>query len=186
MKEYGRTEHNALFARGCSWERNRSKFSSGRYKSKGRSKSPINFVKVCWICGKEGHYKKQCRSKVEKKKGSEESPSTEEKTSKEEGWDVYLASSCTHADHEEWLVESGSSFHTTPHKEWFCEYERYDGGNVFLGDDSTTKIIGRGKVKLRLIEMESLDKNEAWDLVELSTGRNPIGRKWVFKNNLNA
>jgi hypothetical protein len=40
----------------------------------------------------------------------------------------------------------------TPHREWFCEYERYDGGNVFLGDDSTTKIIGRGKVKLRLID----------------------------------
>ena len=35
-------------------------------------------------------------------------------------------------------------------------------------------------------EMASLDKNEAWDLVELSTGRNPIGNKWVFKNKLNA
>jgi hypothetical protein len=54
----------ALFARGRSQERNRSKFSSGRYKSKGISKSPRNFVKVCWRCVKEGHYKKQCRSKV--------------------------------------------------------------------------------------------------------------------------
>jgi hypothetical protein len=35
-------------------------------------------------------------------------------------------------------------------------------------------------------EMASLDKNEAWDLVELPTGRNPIGRKWVFKKKLNA
>jgi hypothetical protein len=64
---------------------------------------------------------------------------------------VYLASSSTHADHEAWLVDSGASFHMTPHKEWFCEYERYDGGNVFLGDDSTTRILGQGKVKLRLI-----------------------------------
>jgi hypothetical protein len=64
---------DALFARGRSQERNRSKSSSGRSKSKGRSKSPGKFVKVCWRCGKEGHYKKQCRSKVEKKKGSEES-----------------------------------------------------------------------------------------------------------------
>jgi hypothetical protein len=54
----------ALFARGCSHERNRSKSSSGRSKSKGISKSPENFVKVCWRCGKEGHYKKQCRSKI--------------------------------------------------------------------------------------------------------------------------
>jgi hypothetical protein len=31
-------------------------------------------------------------------------------------------------------------------------------------------------------EMAALDKNEAWDLVEFSTGRNPIGSKGVFKN----
>jgi hypothetical protein len=64
---------------------------------------------------------------------------------------VCLASSSTHADNEAWLVDSGASFHMNPHKEWFCEYERYDGGNVFLGDDSTTRIIDRGKVKLRLV-----------------------------------
>jgi hypothetical protein len=55
---------------------------------------------------------------------------------------VYLASSSMHVDHEAWLVDSSASFHMTPHMEWLCEYERYDGGNVFLGDESTTKIIG--------------------------------------------
>jgi hypothetical protein len=143
---------DALFARGRSQERNKSNFSSGRYKSKGRSKSPGMFGRVCWRCGKEGHYKKQCRSKVEKKKGFEESSSIEEKTSKEEGGDVYLASSITHADHEAWLIDSGASFHMTPHREWFYEYEKYDGGNVFLANDSTTRIIGKGRVKLRLID----------------------------------
>ena len=74
----------ALIARGCFQDRNISNSSSGRSKSKGRSKSPGNFVKVCWRCGKEGHFKKQCRSKnVERVKGSEGAPSTEEKTSKE-------------------------------------------------------------------------------------------------------
>jgi hypothetical protein len=38
----------------------------------------------------------------------------------------------------------------TPHREWFCEYERYDGGDVFLGDESTTKIVGRGRVLMIL------------------------------------
>ena len=60
----------------------------------------------------------------------------------QEGGDMYLASSSTHAYLEAWLVDSGASFHMTLHREWFCEYERYDGGNVFLGDDSTTRIIG--------------------------------------------
>ena len=38
----------------------------------------------------------------------------------------------------------------TPHTEWFAEYEKYVGSDVFLEDDSTTKILGRGRVKLLL------------------------------------
>eukprot|EP00253_Pinus_taeda_P017600 PITA_17600 len=34
-------------------------------------------------------------------------------------------------------------------------------------------------------EMESLHKNEGWDLVKLSVGRKPIGSKWVFKKKTN-
>ena len=35
-------------------------------------------------------------------------------------------------------------------------------------------------------ERESLHKNEAWDLVDLPTGRKPIGSKWVFKKKMNV
>ena len=35
-------------------------------------------------------------------------------------------------------------------------------------------------------EMEALDKNEAWDLVEFHDGRKHVGSKWVFKNKLTA
>ena len=63
---------------------------------------------------------------------------------------MYLASSSTHADHEAWLIDSGASFHFTPHREWFCEYEKYDGGDVFLGDDRKARIISHKKVKLKL------------------------------------
>ena len=38
--------------------------------------------------------------------------------------------------------------------------------------------------KAMVEEMETLEKNEARDLVDLSTGRNPIGNKWVFKKKL--
>jgi len=46
------------------------------------------------------------------------------------------------------LINLGTSFHFTPHREWFCKYEKYDGGDVFLGDDRKARIIGRRKVKL--------------------------------------
>eukprot|EP00253_Pinus_taeda_P014670 PITA_14670 len=63
---------------------------------------------------------------------------------------MYLASSSTHVDHEAWLSNLGASFHFTPHREWFYDYEKYDGGDVLLGDDRKARIIGRGKVKLKL------------------------------------
>jgi hypothetical protein len=50
------------------------------------------------------------------------------------------------------MVEPGASFHVTPQKEWFYEYKRYYGGDVFLGDESTSKIIGLGKLKLNLMD----------------------------------
>ena len=40
--------------------------------------------------------------------------------------------------------------------------------------------------KAMIEEMEALDKNEAWDLVELPDVRKPIGSKWVYKKKLNA
>ena len=48
------------------------------------------------------------------------------------------------------MIDLGASFHFTPHREWFCEYEKYDGGDVFLEDNRKARIVGRGKVKLKL------------------------------------
>ena len=45
---------------------------------------------------------------------------------------------------------TGASFHFTPHREWFCEYEKYDGNDVFLGDDRKVRIVRHGKFKLKL------------------------------------
>ena len=48
------------------------------------------------------------------------------------------------------MIDSGACFQFTPHREWFCEYEKYDGGDVFLGGDRKARIIRRGKFKLKL------------------------------------
>ena len=74
---------------------------SGRSKSKGRSKSLGKPIKmVCWKCKKEGHYKRDCKSKAPNKgNGSDDATSVEAKTTSNEGGDVYLASSSTHVDH---------------------------------------------------------------------------------------
>jgi hypothetical protein len=40
--------------------------------------------------------------------------------------------------------------------------------------------------KAMVEEMDALDKNEAWDIVELPAGRKYVGSKWLFKKKLNA
>lgn len=59
---------------------------------------------------------------------------------------MYLASTSTQSRQDSWLINSGASFHMTPHKYSFYEYEELEGGDVLLGDESPTKIVGRGKV----------------------------------------
>jgi hypothetical protein len=145
--------HNtyALFVIGRTQDKNPSKTSRGRSKSTSRSKSPGKSLRKYWKCGKTGHYKKYCKSKkVEKPKGSDSTSSTEEKTSTKEGGDVYLESTSTHVDYDVWLIDLGASYHMNPHREWFSGYEKYDGGDVLLGDDLTKKILGHGRVKLLL------------------------------------
>jgi hypothetical protein len=103
---------NDLFVRGRTQDRNPGKSLGGRSKSRGRSKSLGKSLRKCWKCDKTWHYKKDCKSKkVDKPKGSNNTSSTEVKTSTEEGGDVYLESTSTHADCGVWLIDSGASYH---------------------------------------------------------------------------
>jgi hypothetical protein len=40
--------------------------------------------------------------------------------------------------------------------------------------------------KAMVEENDALDKNEAWDIIELPTGRKFVGSKWLFKKKFNA
>lgn len=61
-----------------------------------------------------------------------------------------MALTSTPSNHDSCLIDSGVSYHMAPHREWLCKYEKCGGGDVLLGNDSLTKIIGWGKVRLIL------------------------------------
>jgi hypothetical protein len=50
---------DALVVRGRPIERDKGKFSSRKFKSKGISKSLVQSTRRCWKCGEAGHYKKE-------------------------------------------------------------------------------------------------------------------------------
>jgi hypothetical protein len=96
---------------------------------------------------KIGHYKKYCNWTGEEFTGvkAEEVQLAESKVSQIGKGYLYLASMTTQSDRESWLINSGASYHMTLNKDWFCKYDKFDGGDVLLGDDSPTKIVGRKK-----------------------------------------
>ena len=52
--------------------------------------------------------------------------------------------------YESWVVDSGASFHATPNRKYFKDYVQGDFGQVYLGDDEPCKIVGMGKVHIKL------------------------------------
>ncbi|KAG8492047.1 hypothetical protein CXB51_015709 [Gossypium anomalum] len=50
----------------------------------------------------------------------------------------------------EWILDSGYSFHMCPNREWFSTYSSVEGGVVRMGNDSSSKVIGIGTIKIRI------------------------------------
>ena len=61
--------------------------------------------------------------------------------------DLILALDNT-SDH--WVVDSRASCHATPHRKFFHDYALGDFGHVLLGGDEPCKIVGMGKVLIKL------------------------------------
>ena len=49
-----------------------------------------------------------------------------------------------------WVVDSWDSCHATPHRKFLHDYVLGDFGHVLLGGDEPCKIVGMGKVKIKL------------------------------------
>ena len=84
-----------------------------------------------------GHFRKDCKEPKKKKKASD---SGSEK-SQDDG-NAFILALAAHASDDVWLIDLGASFHMTSHRSWFSKYEVFNGGKVYLSDDSHLKIVG--------------------------------------------
>ena len=48
------------------------------------------------------------------------------------------------------MLDSGASFHATSQKEFFKNYVSGNLGKVYLGNEQSCEIVGKGEVKIKL------------------------------------
>ena len=137
-------------------KQNDNKSGKSRSKSHEKSKNLGKSKGKYWNYDKTGHFRKDYKEPKKKKKASD---SGSEKP--QEDGDAFIAALAAHASDDVWLIDSGASFHTTSHRRWFSKYEAFDGGKVYLGDDSHLKIVNgcsrRNFVQMAVLKGTKLD-----------------------------
>ena len=130
-----------------------SKFKEkSRSKSKGKGNRP-----TCWVCGEEGHFKRDC-PKRSSQKGKEKSFQYGESSSVTgvdfiESLVVTEANMVTTVDFNEiWILDTVCSFHMTPRKDLFTELNESAGGSVRMANNSLSSVEGIGMVTLKTAE----------------------------------
>ncbi|KAG7553092.1 Zinc finger CCHC-type [Arabidopsis thaliana x Arabidopsis arenosa] len=161
---------------------------SSKMKNKGKKRPFTNntndgsnkrFKSVCWICNKPGHFKRDCRAAKDKNKTQQKrfgQGSKDQGPSSHQGQNsvfdlhskVYYVSKIAEAfyvqdDEVAWWIDSGATIHVCKDRGWFKTYEPVQDGSVlYMGNESTAPILGRGKVVLEFSSGNTLDLDEVY------------------------
>ncbi|CAM8880967.1 unnamed protein product [Rhodiola kirilowii] len=128
----------------------------------------------CWICGKSGHYKSDCRiakSGKEKMKvnvgdkGKEKSPSNLQGPISLTNYNsvvnyVSLIAEAFYVQDDEvaWWIDSGATKHVCKDRRCFKTHETVKDGSVLhMGNESTAPIMGQGNVVLEFSSGKTLE-----------------------------
>jgi predicted nucleic acid-binding protein len=122
----------------------------GYGRSQSRKSQSRSTQLTCWNCKKKCHLKRDCRASKKKMEENDKS-STSVNVSNESGSEnEALIMCCDSKDDSLWILDSGASFHATSNREYFLNYENGNFGKVYLGDDESCDIIGRGDVQISM------------------------------------
>lgn len=120
-------------------------YSRNRSKSRGRNSSRQKDSKsrgACFICGKEGHWKRECPDKG-KNKGTS---SVNVASSKNQ---PLILTASIQDTRDEWVMDSGASLHITPNRDLLFDFKDCSGGKVLMGNNTFSEINGVGKIRIK-------------------------------------
>ena len=97
--------------------KNRSKSKGFISKSRGKSQAK---ARECWVCGKEGHFKRDCPERKDQRASSSAN------VAQEKEFPMILTASMQDTK-DEWVLDLGCTFHITPNKEVLFDLEEFEG-----------------------------------------------------------
>lgn len=138
--------------RGRSERRDRAS-DKGKHKNRSKSKGK----KTCWVCGKDGHYKKQCFIWKERNKQQRDSSSERGESSNVTGQITDAAAlmvsesllSLGEEFNKIWIMDTGCSFHMTPRRDWFITLDETCTGKVRMANDTYSEVRGVGSIRIK-------------------------------------
>ena len=140
------------YARGRSESRSRVSFA-GKDKHRSRSESKDG-KRLCWICGKEGHFKRQCYKWLERNKDQKHNQDQGEASlAKDDARDLVgllvAEVNSVEVDRDEWVLDTGCYFHMTPRRDVFIDLQESASGRVRMANNISSEIKGVGSVRFQ-------------------------------------
>ena len=152
-REEDSSQARGLYVRGK--ERGRSRNRGGGFQGRARSKSKGKGKEKkdgCFICGSPDHWKRNCKQWKEKKAqmSGESSQSANVVIGYNDEDGELLAISTSSGAPRHWTLDTACTFHMCAHRDWFNTYKERNTGSVLMGNDSPSRIMGIGTVRIRM------------------------------------
>ena len=130
----------------------------GDFKKNGKSEKGSG---GCYVCGKSGHKAWQCYNRKDVAGNGQKPDQTKNQAHIAEDTNEIIAaviSEINLVDNKtEWIVDTGATKHFCSDKELFAEFKEATGGEqVFMGNSSSSEVLGKGKILLKLNSGKSL------------------------------
>ena len=160
--EQGQTSHN-----------NKKRKHNGNGPKQGPMK---NFQGKCYVCNKQGHRAKDCHSRKDQgnpKKNRPQANVTEVDGLLDDVSDMNLLVVVSEVNFigsntKEWWVDTRATRHVCSDKMMFSSYHSIDNGEqLFMGNFSSSKVEGQGKVVLKMTLGKELTLNDVLHVPEI-------------------